>query len=346
MKDYAERLRKIDSALLEALENDPCELAYPLAAPVKNLMLAGGKRWRPLLSVLCAELAAGAGEKTPAAYKLAPLTEFAHTASLVHDDIEDSSDTRRGLPAAHIAWGIDTALNAASWLYFKAAECIDSAPLPDAAKIGLYSLYMLSMRRLHAGQAMDIAWHKDKRYFPSKDEYMKMSRLKTGTLASLAVRTGLIAGAGGKPTVRPDAVAEVAEKLGTAFQILDDATNLSSGNPGKKRGDDVVEGKKSYIVVTHLEARPHDADAIAECFERAGREGIGSDSVERLIALVTEAGTLASASRTARSMISSACGEFARLFPDRPEQTALVTRLFTRMAGTEMVPLDRAENME
>jgi octaprenyl-diphosphate synthase len=143
---------------------------------------------------------------------------------------------------------------------------------------------------------------------------------------------GLIAGEG-KASLHSETAAKVAgaaENLGVAFQILDDVTNLSTGNPGKKRGDDVVEGKKSYIIVAHLKERPRDADIITECFEQAGQEGIRSPAVERLITLVADAGTLSASAQVARDMIASACGEFARLFPDRTERTAVVTQLFTR----------------
>ena len=88
-----------------------------LIAPCRNLVDLGGKRWRPLLLVLCAESAKETKTGTPLTdsqiYSLAPLVEFAHTASLIHDDIEDCADMRRGKPAAHITYGIDTALNAA-----------------------------------------------------------------------------------------------------------------------------------------------------------------------------------------------------------------------------------------
>jgi octaprenyl-diphosphate synthase len=354
MTEYDARLEKIEVALCAALETNPAETQYPLVAPVKNLMRAGGKRWRPLLLTLCAELAAHQNGLSPAGEgavcALAPLVEFAHTASLIHDDIEDSSETRRGEPAVHIAWGADVALNAASWLYFKAAECLDTAPLGEAAKNALYALYARALRRLHLGQAMDIAWHKDKNFFPSADAYMTMASLKTGTLASFAVQAGLIAGGrlppgrspagcsappspGGAASKPPpsDAAGAAAEKLGAAFQILDDAANLSKGNPGKNRGDDVVEGKKSFVIVTHLKARPEDARAVAGCFEQAGREGIGSPAVERFIALVSASGALDEASSAARAMIAAACAEFASLFPGRQEQARRVTNLFTDM---------------
>ena len=175
----------------------------PLAAPARELVSLGGKRWRPLLMVLCAQAAADANgfDKETAekrAYSLTPLVEFVHTASLIHDDIEDSSDTRRGKPAAYITYGTDTAINAGSWLYFEAPVCIDRLDCSAELKNTLYSAYAMELRRLHLGQAMDIAWHRDNTAEPSAQEYIAMVKNKTGTLASLAARTGTLC-AGTKP---------------------------------------------------------------------------------------------------------------------------------------------------
>lgn len=147
-----------------------------LTAPGKNLLKLGGKRWRPLLLVLCAQAAAGTEETPQAAYNIVPLVEFTHTASLIHDDIEDAADTRRGAPAAHITHGLDTALNAGSWLYFAAPLCIKTAGLSTEQQLILHQLYAQELRRLHLGQAMDISWHKNNSAIPTVAEYTAMVR--------------------------------------------------------------------------------------------------------------------------------------------------------------------------
>ena len=196
----------------------------PLIQPCKNLIDLGGKRWRPLLLVLCAELASQAQKKShdecsaaiEKAYTLTPLVEFAHTASLIHDDIEDCADTRRGEVAAHIAYGLDVALNAASWLYFEAATCIKQVPASEQA--ALYELFLTEMRRLHLGQAMDILWHRNPRLIPSIDEYRAMVHNKTGTLSRLAVKLGLLAGG---------ASAEQAEQAGVYAEEIDNSGHIN-----------------------------------------------------------------------------------------------------------------------
>ena len=230
---------------------------------------------------------------------------------------------------------MDTALNAASWLYFKAAECVETAPLlDDGVKNALYALYARQLRLMHLGQAMDILWHKDKTFFPAAEQYMAMVRRKTGALAALAARAGMIAGSGGRfadSDALTRAVGDAASDLGAGFQILDDVTNLVSGNPGKTRGDDVVEGKKSFVVVTHIETRPHDAPTIALYFEQAAREGITSAAVDRLIELVRGSGALERASAAAHSLIETARARFEALFPAEREQVRLIIDLFASM---------------
>ncbi|WP_407424986.1 polyprenyl synthetase family protein, partial [Treponema sp.] len=173
-----------------------------LTEPCKNLISLGGKRWRPLLLILCAELTAKVKKQADSeiqklieqAYEITPLVEFAHNASLIHDDIEDCADTRRGKPAAHITYGLDIALNAGSWLYFESSVCIKNLHLSDSEKLKFYELFLLELRRLHLGQAMDILWHRNPQMIPGVEEYTAMVRNKTGTLSRLAVKLGFLAG--------------------------------------------------------------------------------------------------------------------------------------------------------
>ena len=306
-----------------------------LIKPCRSLMDLGGKRWRPLLMVLCAELAAECGKKTELTdggiFALTPLVEFVHTASLIHDDIEDSAEVRRGKPSAYIQYGLDTALNAGSWLYFEAAVCIESISCPAAFKNSLYSLYTQELRRLHLGQAMDIYWHRNPELVPSAEEYAQMVHCKTGTLASLAVQTGIIGGGG----TREEAfrAGSIAACVGEGFQILDDVQNLTTGNPGKKRGDDIVEGKKSLPVLLHIAENPGDKAVIAECFRKAGKEGIESPAVEECIALLNSRGSIKKAAEKGKACITENAEKLASVFGNSgaEKSAVLIKKLFADM---------------
>ncbi|MBP5403352.1 MAG: polyprenyl synthetase family protein [Treponema sp.] len=296
-----------------------------LLIPCRSLMSLGGKRWRPLLQVLCSmmvsEALKGRAESSES-YKLTPLVEFVHTASLIHDDIEDGADTRRGQSAVHIQYGIDKALNAGSWLYFAAPSAIENLDISQEKKNLYYSIFMTELRRLHLGQAMDIFWHNNPEVFPSMQEYQAMVQNKTGTLSRLAVMTGVISGGGTKEQAEKAGI--IAQSIGEGFQILDDVQNLTTGNPGKKRGDDIVEGKKSLPVLMHIQEYPQDKDVISECFYKARKEGIMSDSVERCISVLEKGGCIKKAFEKGHALVKEKSLELVLLFEkeDRLSQSA------------------------
>jgi len=198
-----------------------------------------------------------------AALPLVPLVEFSHNATLIHDDIEDNSEERRGKPAVHVIHGVDAAINTGSFLYFLALACIDSwaAGLEskeglsetdaELAKAKVYGLWAGFMRKLHLGQATDIHWHRNVDLVPPVKDYYRMCGLKTGCLARFAAELGVLTtdiaakATGNTSLLLAGMMGGAAEKLGVGFQILDDVKNVSGdGIAGKNRGDDIVEGKK------------------------------------------------------------------------------------------------------
>jgi len=152
---------------------------------------------------------------------------------------------------------------------------------------------------------MDIAWHRDFLSLPGLDEYDRMCRLKTGCLARLAAVLGVYsagtniflndhqkAEAFGKLAELADVFGAAAEQLGVGFQILDDVKNLDTGVPGKKRGDDIVEGKKSLPVLLYLHRYPEKRDFTARCFTAARSLGTDAPEVEEFIGALEKAGVL------------------------------------------------------
>ena len=310
--EFKQRLEKIEGALRTAFLPDVPESAAEqnpialLSAPCASLVSGGGKRWRPLLAVLAYQLAGGSGEDI---YTLTPLIEGIHTASLIHDDIEDNSELRRGKPAAHVAYGLDSALNSGSWLYFRALQSIEGYHAPADIKLDLYTAALTHIRALHEGQALDIHWHRTAGFFPSRQDYERMIRLKTGALAALAAYTGMRAA--GKGHEESKSFAALFAEVGVGFQILDDVKNISTGNAGKKRGDDIVEGKKSLPVILHIEKNPEDAAALTAYFEQAQREGIDSPAVEKAIALLSSSGSIADSEKQGKKTIDLALEQLA-----------------------------------
>lgn len=336
--EFKQRLEKIESALRTAflpdtsdissddLEQNPIAL---LSAPCASLVSGGGKRWRPLLAVLAYRLAGGSGDDI---YTLAPLIEGIHTASLIHDDIEDNSELRRGKPAAHVAYGLDSALNSGSWLYFRALQSIEGYHAPTDIKLDLYTAALTHIRALHEGQALDIHWHRTAGFFPSRQDYERMIRLKTGALAALAAYTGMRAA--GKEHEESNVFAALFAEAGVGFQILDDVKNISTGNAGKKRGDDIVEGKKSMPAILHIEKHPEDAASLTAYFEQARREGIDSPAIEKAIALLSSSGSIADAAAQGKKTIDLALEQLAARYGNAAKEK--FKRLFNLMQGKNL----------
>lgn len=339
--DFSELLNKVEQALNTALpqtanpqwtnvsfgklpEAVKSNHLAPLIEPNKNLISLGGKRWRPLLLFLCYQMAKEKNPETALSedqtFSITPLVEFVHTASLIHDDIEDSADLRRGKPAAHITFGLDTALNAGSWLYFEAPVCINNLEVSAEMKLKLYEVYTNELRRLHLGQAMDIFWHRNPNLFPSKEEYLAMVKNKTGTLASLAAKIGCVAG--GMSVAEAEKYGEIAANIGMGFQIIDDVINLTTGNVGKKRGDDIVEGKKSLPVLIHTEQKPQDKVQIADYMKTAAKDGIDSPAVEECISLLETSDCIKAAAKKGTELIYENCALF---------NSDMIEALFTKM---------------
>jgi len=335
---YISRIQKIEAVLDKWLPENPgqewAKIAFPgmekipcdemlktLTQPLRDLLSRGGKRWRPLLMTLVCETLGGKESALP----LSPLIEFCHNASLIHDDIEDNSDERRGKAAVHILYGTDTAINSGCFLYFLPLCCIESWTKElhitqnlnsDSLIRKIYAVWAEHMRALHLGQSMDIAWHRDFSSLPSVNDYLAMCALKTGCLAKLSAVLGICSAAAVNIYAHKNEndlnklFGAAAENLGVGFQIIDDVKNLRSGTPGKKRGDDIVEGKKSLPVLLYLHRYPQQADFVAECFSKARINGTGTEEAENLISRIETAGMLDEAEEQGRKLIAMAKDTF------------------------------------
>ena len=281
-------------------------LAAEIEAPGRDLLALGGKRWRPLLLALSCRMCGGPEDP---AIALAPVVELAHNGSLIIDDIEDGADLRRGAPAAHLRHGLDLAINAGNLLYFLPAGYLAAAGLDIAIELQVHRLYGAAMLRLHYGQGLDILWHREPERIPAQPEYFAMCRGKSGSLAGLAAALGATAARSPKPLIA--LLGAAGEEFGVCFQIIDDVRNLTTGNPGKRRGDDLIEGKKSLPVILYCNrdraARQRMVALLAAC-SAAGSVDAAGDAVEEAIALMDGAGVIEEAHIMARQQYRAVIG--------------------------------------
>ncbi|KAL2071483.1 hypothetical protein VTL71DRAFT_12718 [Oculimacula yallundae] len=171
-----------------------------------------------------------------------------HTASLLVDDVEDSSLLRRGLPVAHSIFGTAQTINSANYVYFVALQELQKLKNPQAILI-----YTEELLNLHRGQGMDLFW-RDTLTCPSEDDYLEMVGNKTGGLFRLAVKLMQAESKSQKDCV------PLVNLIGIIFQIRDDYQNLSSPEYLQNKGlcEDLTEGKFSFPIIHSIRAKPEN----------------------------------------------------------------------------------------
>lgn len=281
----------------------PDRFIEKINAPALALLRRGGKRWRPLVLELVYEICGG---KNPGIRTLSALVELPHNGSLIIDDIEDKAEERRGGPAIHLLYGTDMAINTGNFLYFLPTYVLDGDQWPEAMKARMLHYYLRTMRRLHFGQGLDIQWHNDHDFLPEVDSYLQMCRFKTGALSGLSAEIGAAAAGADKKTI--EAFGEIWEDIGVGFQIMDDVQNLTTGNPGKRRGDDLIEGKKSLPVILHCAQGGTEKKALMDQFKLIAQTGnqVSDQVLADTITLMESSGAIQQAAARAEELLSAA----------------------------------------
>ncbi|XP_011679939.2 geranylgeranyl pyrophosphate synthase [Strongylocentrotus purpuratus] len=185
--------------------------------------------------------------------KISEVVQMLHNASLLIDDIEDSSKLRRGIPVAHSIYGIAQTINSANYMYFLGLKEVMQFDHPDAMKIFTEQLVLL-----HQGQGMDIYW-RDSYTCPTEEEYKEMVIKKTGGLFGLAVRLMQLFSEN-KSDFKP-----LSDILGLYFQIRDDYANLCSKQytENKSYCEDLTEGKFSFPLIHGIRSQPENTQVMS-----------------------------------------------------------------------------------
>ncbi len=224
-----------------------------IADPFWDLLDRGGKRWRPILFLLIVDLL----DKDPDEFiDLSTIFEFIHNATLIIDDIEDSSEVRRGKKAVHLIYGEDITINAGNTLYYLPLKILENYQNKLSAEtfLKIYQTYTQEMINLSFGQATDIVWHKglvdDSKI--TVNQYLQMCAFKTGGLSRMAAKIAAIVGGADPKLVT--SFGNLGESLGVVFQIQDDILNITDNelSKGKGLGEDITEGKRSLPVIYAL----------------------------------------------------------------------------------------------
>jgi geranylgeranyl diphosphate synthase type I len=225
-----------------------------IAEPIWEILDRGGKRWRPALFLLICE-ALGKGSEDCLDFAIIP--EVVHNGTLIVDDLEDSSELRRGKPCTYRIFGVDIAVNAGNAMYYLPLLPLmeKKAQLPAETLRDIYEVYVQEMINLSLGQAMDITWHRGIANADNIDEedYLQMCAYKTGTLARMAAKISAVLAGANKELV--EKLGRFAESIGVAFQMQDDVLDLTGEEFAKKKGgvgQDITEGKRTLMVIYTL----------------------------------------------------------------------------------------------
>ncbi len=292
---YARHIAKLtDEVIYSVVKGEPKDL-YDAAA---HLIRAGGKRLRPLATVLAGRMY---GLPEDIGVKAGASVEILHNFTLVHDDIIDNDSIRRGVPTVHVKWGVPMAIVAGDLLFSKAFELLSNLANDVKTELVVKALRKLAWASttIAEGQAMEFDFQG--RYDVSVEEYVTMVYKKTGALfeASLAIGA-ILADASDEELAK---LASYARNVGIAFQIQDDILGLTSTEEilGKPVYSDIREGKRTILVI-HALSNLSEREK-AELLKALGNKNASRDELRRAAQLIIKCGALDYAHRKAEEYL-------------------------------------------
>jgi geranylgeranyl diphosphate synthase, type II len=312
----------IGRAVLELLPRDHegGELAR-FQALMRDYPQRPGKRLRGALVVLSTRAHGGDAAR---ALPVAAAVELFQNWVLVHDDIEDDSEERRGRPALHRLVGLPIALNVGDAMHvcmWGALLALRSGAGFDADAIRREFLWMIG--RTAEGQHLDLTWIAEGRFALGEDDYLAMVRLKT---AAYTVTSPLRLGAHASAMAPHEGFGPIGDRLGAAFQIRDDVLNLTPPAAGDRYGKefagDLLEGKRTLVLAHLLAHAPRDeADEVVRRLRAPRRERTGDD-VAWLLACIARHGSLRYAQERAEALARGALADLAEVLAPLPGRDA------------------------
>lgn len=282
----------------------------PITEIGQYLQVSGGKRLRPALLLLASKLCGYEGES---AIRLGAVMEIIHTATLIHDDIIDAAEIRRGRPSTNSRWGNHMSVLAGDWLYmqaFNVALAERNFKILDIL-IGLTQVMVEGeMLQLTYLQQMDV----------TEDDYLELVYRKTACLFSACLRLGAVLG--GESERAELNLASYGANLGLAFQLIDDLLDLTSSEEklGKPAGNDLREGKVTLPLIYLLpKCLPDERKKVLRVLEEGGFNSVRLDEIQELI---ERYGTLQAAREKAQEFVDRALDCLGG-FPESPYKDAL-----------------------
>jgi len=302
----ADDMDAVNKAIIERMHS-PVALIPQLAG---HIVAAGGKRLRPMLTLAAARMCGYQGERH---VHLAACVEFIHTATLLHDDVVDESELRRGLASANALFGNKASVLVGDFLFSRAFELmVADGSLPVLAILSRASSIIAE------GEVLQLITTNDTE--TTEDAYLEVIRSKTAALFAAACRVGAVVAE--RPKAEEDALDSYGLNLGIAFQLTDDVLDYSAKQAvlGKTIGDDFREGKLTLPVILAFR-RGDDAERAfwRRCVEDMDQK---DGDLEHALALMDKHGALRDSLERARHY-GAIARDALEIFPAGPIKTAL-----------------------
>ncbi len=325
LRQHRDRIDACVSAHVPAMEShdtQAADLDRYLYAPAARFVTSGGKRTRPALCLLGAH-AVGAPEER--AYSVAAAVELFQACALIHDDIADKSELRRGQPCVHVAEGTGIAVNVGDSILVSVVSTIlaDDA-LSQQTRLRLLDEIVCMENRTLEGQALDLGWARDGRWDISAEDYLAMATRKTAYYsAAIPLAMGAICGGGTEQQV--EGLRAYGMRCGLAFQIQDDLLNLTgdASAQGKDFRSDITEGKRTLVMVwalAHLDGANKE-----ELLGILASKTVDMAALARAVELAESCGALAHAQAYAQQLIGSAKADLNGLPIDDDARKVLIS---------------------
>jgi len=294
--------KKFDAYLAEFFsDGSHADMRRYLYSMLSDYTANAGKRHRPLICVLAAE-AVGGDPKL--AWSSAAAIEHFHTAALIHDDIMDSSLTRRGEPCLHVTEGDALAINAGDLaLSLVTGTVIEDDNLSPECRLRVLKELVEMTTRTIEGQALDIGWARDDRFDLDVDDYLVMANHKTAFYSgAVPLAVGAIVGGGTDEQIA--ALRAFGQATGLAFQIQDDVLNLVGTREATKKDfrSDITEGKRTLAAVHALQHSAVRDRLLAILASRAEEPAL----LDEAVAIMRESGSIDFARTYARDLVLEA----------------------------------------
>jgi len=297
-------------ALEEQLTRATEDAEEKLRGAARHLVSAGGKRIRPMVTLLACGACGGEMRK---AVPFAVAAELTHSATLLHDDVIDDGPMRRGQPASRVVWGNAVSVLSGDWLLTRALEIVSA----ETARSAALPTLLATMRRLVEGEVLQLSLRGS--FAASEKDYLAVVVGKTASLFGWSAAAG--AWAAGMTGRVPEALVRFGEGIGIAFQLVDDALDYAAdpGLLGKKLGTDLVEGKATLPLIRACEAAPALRDRLRALVDG---QADGSTVAAEVIDVVKRVGGVEAARALAREHTGSAMAALQEI-PDGVHRRAL-----------------------